>query len=151
MSKAYISGALTNLPAADKEAQKRYYERLGDTCRKIGMEAHVPHLHSDPDLHRGLSPREVYNLDVAAIRSCSLLIADLTYPSFGVGGEIEVAREANILIVALWREKTHVSRFPRGNPAIVDCLIYSDLNEACSLLAEFLKTAGEIHSIFNKS
>ena len=140
MVKAYIAGALTNLPEDENGPQKLFYEAMADVCRELKIEGYVPHLYPDPDVHSNMTPREVWETDAEAIRSSQILIADVTHPSHGVGGELEMAREEGVQIILLHQSQIHVSRYPRGNPAVEYIIAYKDYDEAYRILRGILPT-----------
>lgn len=126
----YISGSLSSLPKDQVEAFKRFYERLGESIEKLGCEVYVPHLHSDPEKHAETPPSDVYTVDAREVRGADLTICEMTIPSHGVGGEIEVAAQAGKEILLISQEGIHVSRFSRGNPAVCEHILYTDHDHA---------------------
>lgn len=63
-----------------------------------------------------IHPREVYERDVAWIRACDVLIAEVSVPSHGVGYEIGFALGAGKPVLALYQEGRRVSKMISGNP-----------------------------------
>lgn len=64
----------------------------------------------------GIDPREVYARDIAWIRSCDVLVAEVSMPSHGVGYEIGFALGLRKPVLALYQEGRNVSKMIRGNP-----------------------------------
>ncbi len=135
----YISGALTNVLGQDGVDIKVHYEQLARACEEIGCLAYVPHLKTDPIKNADLSPREVYDHDVKTLLDHDVIVADVTYPSLGVGGELILAQQAGKPIIMLSRVGSHISRFAIGNPAVVYHAQYEDTAQACKFLKNILK------------
>jgi 2'-deoxynucleoside 5'-phosphate N-hydrolase len=63
-----------------------------------------------------LPPEEVYERDVAWIRACDALIAEVSVPSHGVGYEIGYALGIGKPVLALLQEGRKLSKMISGNP-----------------------------------
>jgi len=63
-----------------------------------------------------IDPGEVYARDVAWIRDCDVLIAEVSLPSHGVGYEIAFSLRSGKPVLALYQEKWKVSKMISGNP-----------------------------------
>lgn len=61
-------------------------------------------------------PNEVYERDVAWIRACDVVIAEVSVPSHGVGYEIGFALGIGKPVLALFQEGCKVSKMITGNP-----------------------------------
>src|SRR3989339_791539 len=131
---AYISGALTNVVGQDGVDIKKHYEDLAISCEEVGCSAYVPPLKTDPIKNAELSAREVYDHDVKMLLENDVIVADVTYPSLGVGGELILAQQAGKPIVMLSRVGSHISRFAIGNPAVVYHAQYETSKQACKFL-----------------
>jgi 2'-deoxynucleoside 5'-phosphate N-hydrolase len=86
-----------------------------------------------------VSPRDVYERDVAWIRACDRLIAEVSTPSHGVGYEIAFALELGKPVLCLLMEGQPVSKMITGNsyPNIL-VKAYRDTDEAISIIRSFL-------------
>jgi nucleoside 2-deoxyribosyltransferase len=62
-----------------------------------------------------VSPREVYERDVAWIRNCDTLVAEVSTPSHGVGYEIAYALSLGKPALCVYREGQRVSKMLTGN------------------------------------
>jgi len=141
----YVCGALTEVPAEQKEEVKKFYEKIADLCEKTtGIRAFVPHEHYDPVLHANWTPAQVDESErrqVCELSSC--LIAVALFPSWGSGIEVEMANAKNIPIILLCPkeklEKRLISRLLRGNPAIKSIIIYENGDSAMQQLEIELK------------
>lgn len=125
----YIAGALTN--AIDLAQSRQLYERLGDYFEKKGWNAYLPHKKTDPALHPDLSAYEVKSNNEKQIALSSLMIAEVTDPSHGVGCEVDFAEGIGIPVIFLDRStKPRVSRQMRGRWNIKTEIQYSPDNLA---------------------
>lgn len=122
---AYISGALT---AVEDAARTRlFYELLGEVVGAAGLRAYLPHRVTDPVTAADLEPRAVYDIDRAHVTGARVVIAYAGIPSFGVGIEVELAREHGIPVILVVERDRTVSRLLLGNPAVVEVVRFADL------------------------
>lgn len=86
-----------------------------------------------------IAPSEVYARDVAWIRVCDALIAEVSVPSHGVGYEIGFALGLRKPVLALYQEGRKVSKMISGNPD-PNLMVKSYLNsqDAAMLVRAFL-------------
>ncbi len=85
-----------------------------------------------------VAPRDVYERDVAWIRSADALIAEVSVPSHGVGYEIGFALQAGKSVLCLYRSGRKVSKMITGNPhSKLSVREYADIQEAISFAREF--------------
>lgn len=123
---AYVSGALTALE--DGARMRLFYELLAEVVEAAGLRAYLPHRVSDPVAAPHLEPRAVYDIDRAHVTGARVLVAYAGIPSFGVGIEVELAREHNVPVVIVVERDRTVSRLLLGNPAVVDVVRFTDLD-----------------------
>ncbi|HEY6959737.1 MAG TPA: hypothetical protein VI814_13015 [Candidatus Limnocylindria bacterium] len=122
---AYISGALT---AVDDAARTRlFYELLAEVVETAGLRAYLPHRVTDPVTAADLEPRAVYDIDRAHVAGSRVVVAYAGIPSFGVGIEVELAREHGIPVILVVERDHAVSRLLLGNPAVVEVVRFADL------------------------
>jgi nucleoside 2-deoxyribosyltransferase len=91
------------------------------------------------DLERVVKPGDVYERDVAWIRACDALIAEVSVPSHGVGYEIGFALSEGKQVLCLAQAGITVSKMITGNrhPAL-HVKFYRDTAEGVALIREFL-------------
>ena len=118
VGEAYVSGALTALDDAPRT--KVFYELLAEIAEAANLRAYLPHRVTDPIAQAHLDPRAVYEIDRAHITGASVLIAYAGIPSFGVGIEVELARERGVPVVVVAERDRPISRLLLGNPAVVN-------------------------------
>jgi hypothetical protein len=125
MNEVYISGALTAL--ADGARTRVFYELLAEIVSDCGLRPYLPHRSTDPIAAPDLDPRSVYEIDRARVARSGLVIAYAGTPSFGVGIEVEIAREHGIPVILVAERERTVSRILLGSPAVVDVVRFTDL------------------------
>jgi hypothetical protein len=125
MDEVYISGALTAI--ADGARARVFYELLAEIVSECGLRPYLPHHSTDPIAAPDLDPRSVYEIDRARVSRSGLVIAYAGTPSFGVGIEVEIAREHGIPVILVAERDRTVSRILLGSPAVVDVVRFTDL------------------------
>jgi hypothetical protein len=126
VGEAYVSGALT---APEDGARTRlFYELLAEIVRSVGLRPYLPHRVTDPVAMTHLDPRAVYDIDRAHVTASRVVIAYAGIPSFGVGIEVEMAREHGIPVILVVERDRTVSRLLLGNPAVVEVVRFADLD-----------------------
>ncbi len=94
------------------------YKKLVDALQEFGH--HVPTaLLATPEvmsLEGVVIPQDVYARDVAWIRGCDLLLAEVSTPSHGVGYEIGYALSLGKKVLCLHQKGKKVSKMILGNP-----------------------------------
>lgn len=138
----YVSGALSDVPAAIRPLYLDFYESIGRKVETLGLVAYVPHLNTDPVRHKNVTPKQVDLIDRTAVTSAMLVVAVADNPSLGVGIEVEMAYHANKPVVLVCQreriEQRLISRLIRGNPAVIHEIIYVDFADARALLETFI-------------
>jgi hypothetical protein len=125
MLDVYISGALTAI--ADGARARVFYELLAEIVSECGLRPYLPHHATDPVAAPDLDPRSVYEIDRARVARSGLILAYAGTPSFGVGIEVEIAREHGIPVILVAERDRTVSRILLGSPAVVDVVRFTDL------------------------
>lgn len=136
---AYIAGPITN--AQDFEAQKRFYEALGAVAEELGCRTCIPHRDNGENHkpHGEKSPSAVYAWATGAVGQCDVIVAEVSAPSLGTGGELVEAARIGRPVVLLSKKGSRVSAFARGNPAVVYHIEYSDEIDAARQLKNVLR------------
>jgi len=125
MDDVYISGALTAI--TDGARARVFYELLAEIVSARGLHPYLPHRATDPVAAPDLDPRSVYEIDRARVSRSRLVVAYAGAPSFGVGIEVEIAREHGIPVILVAERGRTVSRILLGSPAVVDVIRFTDL------------------------
>src|SRR5438046_3216221 len=123
---AYISGALTGIEDAPR--MKLFYELLAEIAGAAKLRPYLPHRVTDPVATARLDPRAVYEIDRAHVTSAAVVVAYAGIPSFGVGIEVELAREHAIPVIVVAERDHPVSRLLLGNPAVVEVVRFAELD-----------------------
>ncbi len=139
---AYISGALTALE--DGARTRLFYELLAEVAGTAGLRAYLPHRVTDPVAASHLDPRAVYDIDRAHVTGSRVVVAYGGMPSFGVGIEVELAREHGIPVVLVVERDRTVSRLLLGNPAVVEVVRFADLAGLRRSLATALERVRDV-------
>lgn len=126
VGEAYISGALTALE--DGARTRLFYELLAEVAGTAGLRAYLPHRVTDPVAAPSIDPRAVYDIDRAHVTGSRVVVAYAGIPSFGVGIEVELAREHGIPVILVVERDRTVSRLLLGNPAVVEVVRFADLD-----------------------
>ncbi len=140
----YICGALTKLSPEVGEELRALFVGLAEVCERVlGLRAFVPHEHCDPKVHPHLTPREVEQIEREQVcNKTSLLVVVTREPSWGGGIEVEMAYRSTVPVVLLasWKEmeQKSVSRLLRGNPAVVQEIVYNNVADALTLFEDWL-------------
>ena len=142
VGEAYISGALTALDDAPRT--KLFYEVLAEIAEAAGLRAYLPHRVTDPVVAAHLDPRAVYEIDRAHVTSAAVLIAYAGIPSFGVGIEVELAREHGVPVIIVAERDRPISRLLLGNPAVVEVVKFADLDGLRRTLTAALAAVGSV-------
>ena len=84
------------------------------------------------------SNKFIYERDIDWLKSCNIMVADVTVPSLGVGYEIAYAESINIPILCLFNtnQKKPLSAMILGNQRL-ECFNYTNLNEAIAAMDQF--------------
>lgn len=107
----------------------------------LGHDVPTAHL-ADPnvmDLERIVDPQDVFHRDVAWIRACQALIAEVSTPSHGVGYEIAFALSLGKPVLCCFRDGARVSKMITGNdtPGLT-VRSYQQPEEVLAIIDEFL-------------
>jgi len=86
-----------------------------------------------------IHPNEVYERDVAWIRACDALIAEVSVPSHGVGYEIGFALGIGKSVLVLYQDGRKLSKMISGNPdSNLTVKLYHKPEDAVQILSDFL-------------
>ena len=135
---AYIAGPITNV--VDFGSQASFYEALGSACEEMGCAARIPHRDNALNENRDAgNSRGVYDWASNESRVNDVVVAEVSQPSLGTGGELVVADHAKTPIVLLSKKGSRVSRYVLGNPSVVYHIEYENQEDACHQLKNVLK------------
>lgn len=117
------------------------YQMIVSALTEAGHEVPTAHLAESgvAGVEAVIDPREVYRRDVAWIRECDVLIAEVSVPSHGVGYEIGYALGLGKPVLALYRDDRRISKMISGNPAPnLTVMAYRSSENAIQQIGDFL-------------
>ena len=120
---------------------ERVYQELTSALLTDGHEVPTAHLAESNvvALEAVVSPREVYERDVAWIRAAHAIVAEVSVPSHGVGYEIGFALSVGRPVLCLFQEGRRISKMISGNPhPQLQVRAYQDSPHAVELMRKFL-------------
>jgi nucleoside 2-deoxyribosyltransferase len=86
-----------------------------------------------------VSPREVYERDVAWIKECEAMVAEVSTPSHGVGYEVAFALSLGKPVLCIYQENQTVSKMLSGNShPCIQVNQYCNTEHAIELMRSFL-------------
>ena len=121
------------------------YQSIVRALTEAGHEVPTAHLAESgvSEAEAVIAPQDVYARDVAWIRHCDVLIAEVSVPSHGVGYEIGFSLGLGKPVLALHREGRRVSKMISGNPdPNLTVRAYQSDEDAIELAGKFLLEKG---------
>ncbi len=94
------------------------------------------------DIERGATPEEVFERDIEKLDECDVLVADVSYPSLGVGFEIAYTLLKGKPVIAFCREDRleKTSALIRGiRWSNFKLIVYRDVHELLEILDSEIK------------
>jgi 2'-deoxynucleoside 5'-phosphate N-hydrolase len=92
------------------------------------------------ELEASIGAREVYERDVAWIRDCNVLVAEVSTPSHGVGFEVAYALSIGKAVLCLHQEDRPVSKMLSGNShPNIRVKRYREAGQAVEMIRSFLE------------
>ena len=90
-----------------------------------------------------VSPREVYERDIAWIRKCEALVAEVSTPSHGVGYEVAYALSLGKPVLCIYQEGQAISKMISGNShPKIQVYPYRNADHAIAIVHSFLLQHG---------
>ncbi|MBP7341050.1 MAG: nucleoside 2-deoxyribosyltransferase [Smithellaceae bacterium] len=122
------------------------YEALIDVLKAFGdvLTEHV----GDPALSEaggdGPDDRQIHDRDMAWLRACDCVVAEVTTPSLGVGYELAWATVLKKPVLCLYRSVPGrpISAMIAGSPGVA-AAAYTSLAEAITIMKEFVRPFAE--------
>lgn len=123
-------------------AEEAIYQAIVKELEDQGHEVPTAHL-SSPDvmeLEKVVDPVEIYERDMAWIRDCDAVIAEVSTPSHGVGYEIAYALSLRKPVLCCYKKDKKVSKIITGNisPGLT-VIVYEHDEEAVTEVRKFTK------------
>ena len=117
------------------------YQEIVHALLEDGHEVPTAHLAETgvTSVEAVIQPGDVYERDVAWIRACDALIAEVSVPSHGVGYEIGFALGIGKPVLALYQEGRKVSKMISGNhDSNLTVKPYQTSQDAVQIIRDFL-------------
>lgn len=135
IKKIFFASSITNVPIRDRRNYVKYCNKL---CLNIDEYLHGGFSKDKADIDRGSRTKSLdgflFDHYSKAIKSSDLLLADLSYPSSGVGIELGLAASYKkpILIIASTPTKRidDISRMVTGIPSLKHIEVFRSRREA---------------------
>ncbi len=134
--KIYFAGSIRG----GRDDTKLYIEIIG--LLKTYGEVLTEHIGDINISHMGetIATEFIFNRDVDWLKSCDVVVAEVTTPSLGVGYELGIAEMLGKKILCLYREMPDksLSAMVRGNK-LFQVEDYKDLNDIQKIFSNFFK------------
>jgi 2'-deoxynucleoside 5'-phosphate N-hydrolase len=134
--KIYFSGSISG-----GRTHEAIYQHLVAQLQAQGHDVLSAHV-ADPiaiEREKDLTPRAVFERDVAWVAACEAMIAEVSTPSLGVGYEYGLAVQLGKPVLCVYRSGLRMSKMITGNPAPnLTVATYSSEAELDELVASFL-------------
>lgn len=122
--------------------EEAIYQAIVKELEEQGHEVPTAHL-SSPDvmeLEKVVDPVEIYERDMAWIRDCDAVIAEVSTPSHGVGYEIAYALSLRKPVLCCYKKDKKVSKIITGNisPGLT-VIVYEHDEGAVTAVRKFTK------------
>jgi len=114
-------------PKRVPESQTEIYHRIVDHIRKLGYNLSLDWLNVESN--NKLSNEETYTTSMSALKSSDLLVAEVSYPSIGLGEQIALAVQRKIPVACLYNEtveKVPSKLLPRTRPNLLQLFPYNN-------------------------
>jgi len=119
----------------------RTYMKIVGHLKMRGHQVLTEHV-ANPEvlqLERTISPQEIFSRDMAWLRECDGVVAEISHPSLGVGYEICEATHLGKPVLCLYRRGLFISRIIMGNTSPhLRIHAYGDEAELLALVDRFL-------------
>jgi nucleoside 2-deoxyribosyltransferase len=136
--KIYFSCSITG-----GRADEEIYQLLVEEMLRQGIEVPTAHLSESGivELEKVVDAAEIYQRDMAWLRECDAVVAEVSTPSHGVGYEIALAITLGKPVLCCYRKGRKVSKIITGNDS-QNLMVreYSSSGEAIIHLQKFISS-----------
>ena len=136
--KIYFSCSITG-----GRAEEATYQAIVHELEREGHEVPTAHLSSSNvmKMEQIVNPVEIFSRDMAWIRECDAVVAEVSSPSHGVGYEIAYGLSLGKPVFCCYRKDRRVSKIITGNTSPgITVLSYDSDAEAVNLVRNYLHT-----------
>lgn len=143
--KIYFSCSITG-----GRAEEATYQAIVHELEREGHEVPTAHL-SLPnvmEMEQIVNPVEIFSRDMAWIRECDAVVAEVSSPSHGVGYEIAYGLSLGKPVFCCYRKDRRVSKIITGNTSPgITVLSYDSDAEAVNLVRNYLHTLEKLEEL----
>jgi len=122
--KAYIT-----CPVSHSKERLNLLPEIEKTVREKGIETFVFKISNDP--------KEIFKRDYEQLKSCDIIIAEVSEPSHGVGIEIGISYCLGLKIILLQEKDKNVTKLAQGIPNVI-IIEYNNLEDLKNKLSKSL-------------
>lgn len=133
-------------------AEEKTYQEIVRFLVEEGHEVPTAHLSETGvmNLEDTVDPIEVFSRDMAWIRGCDAVVAEVSSPSHGVGYEIAYALSLGKPVLCCYKDGKRVSKIITGNTSPgLSVINYEDDAQAVSVVRDFTRSLG-LTSLYSK-
>jgi 2'-deoxynucleoside 5'-phosphate N-hydrolase len=137
MMKIYFCGSI-----AGGRAYLDAYKKIVAHLKVLGHSVLTDHIVLDNvlDFEYQFTAEDIYRRDVAMLKDCDTVIAEISNPSLGVGYEICYAEHLKKPLLCLFKQGLSISKMITGNKApTITCDTYLDEVDMLRKIDNFLK------------
>ncbi|MDQ6947491.1 MAG: hypothetical protein M3256_14770 [Actinomycetota bacterium] len=135
--RAYLASPLTGLDEDGLHELQTLCDEIAKVLSNEGIAVHQPVLHSNPQIHKAYSPREIHVMDVGKTMNADFLIA-ICAPSLGAGKELAYVERYRTPQLLLVPEGDVLSRLPAGTTADVEVHFFNDAPHAAQIVTDYV-------------
>lgn len=132
-------------------SEEKIYQAIVQDLLDSGHEVPTAHLSSPEvmEMEKIVDPVEIFNRDMAWLRECDAVIAEVSSPSHGVGYEVAYALTLGKPVLCCYQQKKKVSKIITGNttPGLTTAVYESD-DQVINQVREFLANLEESRGIY---
>lgn len=128
-------------------AEERTYQAIVRELEEEGHDVPTAHLSESNvmDLENVVDAVEIYGRDMAWIRGCDAVVAEVSSPSHGVGYEIAYALSLGKPVLCCFKNGKRVSKIITGNTSPgITVFSYDSDDEAVQAVREFTRKLGQV-------
>jgi len=143
--KIYFSCSITG-----GRAEEATYQAIVHELEREGHEVPTAHLSSSNvmEMEQIVNPVEIFSRDMAWIRECDAVVAEVSSPSHGVGYEIAYGLSLGKPVFCCYRNDRRVSKIITGNTSPgITVLSYDSDAEAVNLVRNYLHTLEKLEEL----
>ncbi|HNR02934.1 MAG TPA: nucleoside 2-deoxyribosyltransferase [Anaerolineaceae bacterium] len=123
-------------------AEEAVYQEIVKELEALGHDVPTAHLSSPQvmEMEKVVDPVEIYERDMAWLRECDAVVAEVSSPSHGVGYEIAYALSLGKPVLCCFKAGKKVSKIITGNTSPgLTVAVYAREEDAPGVVREFIQ------------